>query len=518
MKNKEHPWIKLKRYPHIGFPIEGKDVPKIEAYITNKQNIKQHDFLPFIHRTMTQRKFRANPDGERNEKSKKRSRILEKPKKREIYFANHMDSQIFSYYSYLLGDKYENFIKDKIYNQAVVAYRKIPLKEGSRKNKCNIEFALDAFQFIRNNQEKDLCVVVADVTDFFDSLDWFILKRKWAEILGGTKLPDDLYSVFKALTRVRYVEENQLFKKLKDKIWVRARADDEQKTIVRKQKKISHIQFLKENRAIAYCDKNDFVKNHLHLVRKSTKTKGIPQGTALSATLANIYMIDFDEKIQKIIDDCKGFYQRYSDDLILVFPREKQQEILKELRRLIEEEAKLEIHKNKTKVYHFGKINGKFTGYEVDEITGAKKNKVLEYLGFTYDGQRVLIKTQGFSKFHRSMKRSFKRATSLAVHAKTTPDEIYKHRLYKRFTYKGSQRRMRKEGKKVVRVHDWGNYLTYVNKSNAVFREFNGNDAIKKQSRKTWNRFHQLMNQSLNKIEKDNTKSGYISIDTCLEN
>jgi hypothetical protein len=167
----------------------------------------------------------------------------------------------------------------------------------------------------------------------------------------------------------------------------------------------------------------------------------------------------------------------------------------------VDDKVNLEIHKDKTKVYHFQNKDEKFIGLEVDEHTGERKNKTLEYLGFDYDGQRVLIKTAGYSKFNRSMKRSFKRATSLAIHAKTTDDKLHKSSLFKRFTYKGSKRRMALNGKTKTYRYDWGNYLSYVEKANASFKEFNNGDVIKKQSRKSWNRFNKLMKSAEAQIE-----------------
>ena len=62
MKKKKD-WFKLKRYPHIGFPLEEKDrFVWIEKYITNPNKIASHSFLPFIHKTYNQRKFRKKYD------------------------------------------------------------------------------------------------------------------------------------------------------------------------------------------------------------------------------------------------------------------------------------------------------------------------------------------------------------------------------------------------------------------------------------------------------------------------
>ena len=501
-KKKEHPWIKLKKYPHIGFPLEGKDIPKLENYIMDEKKIAKHSFLPFLHRTMFQRKFRANSIGLKNEKSKKRTRIKGKPKAREIYFASHFDAQIYAYYSYLLSAKYNDLLKTKSFNKSIVAYRKIEIENKKDKHKCNVDFALETFQFIKSNQDKELTVIVADVTKFFDSLDYKILKQKWAEVWDGSKtLQKDHYRVYKSLIKMRYVNEDLLFRNYKDKIWVKTATKNDPKTPIICQKSINHKRFLKEKNAIAYCDKDEFFENSLDLISKSTKTKGIPQGTALSATLANIYMLDFDQEVQDFADNVNGYYQRYSDDLVFIVPREHQNEAITQLRELVADKVNLEIHPDKTKIYHFQEVEGVFKGYEVNEETGERKTKTLEYLGFEYNGQRALIKTAGYSKFNRSMKRSFKRATSLAINAKSTEDKIYKSSLFKRFTYKGSKRRQIYNSKTKRYRYDWGNYLSYVEKANKTFYEFNEGNQIKKQSRKSWSRFNGLMVSSIQEIK-----------------
>lgn len=147
-KRKEHPWIKLKRYPHIGFPLERSDIPKLENYITDENKIAKHSFLPFLHRTILQRKFRANKLGKRN-KSKRRTRELSK-KAREIYFASHYDAQIYSYYSYLLSEKYNDLLKSKSFDKSIVAYRKLE----SKGQKININATLILLMKLFNSSRK----------------------------------------------------------------------------------------------------------------------------------------------------------------------------------------------------------------------------------------------------------------------------------------------------------------------------------------------------------------------------
>ena len=45
----------------------------------------------------------------------------------------------------------------------------------------------------------------------------------------------------------------------------------------------------------------------------------------------------------------------------------------------------------------------------------------------------------------------------------------------------------------ISKKYNWGNYLTYVYKADDTMKTINGNNAIKKQSRRLWGKFHRLM-------------------------
>ena len=502
------PWFKLKKYPHIGMPITIKDRKWVVEYVKDQNKVAAHSFLPLLHKTIIKRKFRADQVYPERNPSGKRKRIQGTPKDRHIYYAAHLDGLVFSYYSHLLQEKYEILLSKTNFNESVVAYRKIPISKGSEKNKCNIEFAKEAFEFIHKNQEQELSVIVADVTKFFDNLDHKILKQQWSRVLALPTLPKDHYNVFKALTRWQYVEEHRLFDVNKNAIIVERRKAGISSEIERKKIAIKSKRYFKEKNAIAYCEKDDFLKNHLNLIRKASTKKGIPQGSAISATLANIYMLEFDQTVYGEIERINGYYQRYSDDMIIICPRKHQEHILKFVRTEIDK-LKLQIHTSKTKVYHFEKVDGSFKGFEVSEISGEiNYNKTLEYLGFTYDGQRVLIKSAGFSKYYRSIKRSLKKSASLAINSKNPDKRIFKSRLYKRFTYRGAQRRLIYRPSKTdatkytkTKKFDWGNYISYLNKANDSMRSLNGNDIIKKQSRRFWFKYHVLLKYHQSRVD-----------------
>ncbi len=163
LKRKEKDWFKIKRYPHIGLPLNPNDRYKwIEEYVTDPESVASHSFLPFIHKTSRVKKFRkvySEENGKISSEFKKENKILRKPdeKKRELYYASHLDSLIFSYYAKKLSEQYELKLKSKEYNlnEVVNAYRSIPInpKDENSSNKCNINFANDIFKYILNYPE-----------------------------------------------------------------------------------------------------------------------------------------------------------------------------------------------------------------------------------------------------------------------------------------------------------------------------------------------------------------------------
>lgn len=507
-------WLKFKKYPHIGKPLtSSKDSVWVENYVTNPKNIIKHKFTPLLHRVITQRKFRPNDNATKNA-SGKRFRIAKGPKKRHIYYPSHLDSIIYSYYNSILTKAYEEYLKDKDYASAAVAYRKIPKNDMSDGNKCNIEFASDAFQFILNNKHRKLSVIVADITSFFDNLDHRILHKQWKKVLGVEDLPPDHYTIYKKLANYCYVNEKDLFERFKHKLIVERYKPNDTNSKELKRKSVNKIYNLRHENVVAFCYAEEFYSEALDLIRvdkpfnkkiRQERGKlekiGIPQGTPLSATLANVYMIDFDEKIYNETSKASrnAYYQRYSDDIIIVCNQGDENFFDKLLREEIEDKANLEIQPEKTHIYRYELgNNGMLTGGIVKDNT-VYSNKQLEYLGFAFDGSKVIVKSSAFSKFSRNMKHSFRRGTYFAKKAHIPSNSLFEGRLYKRYTHIGAKRRLKwiadsssPTGYKRTAFYDWGNFISYLNKANTVMKSINKGNHISKQARKFWNRFHDL--------------------------
>lgn len=524
MKVSEKKWYKFKRYPHIG--VASTDQKATIAYITNPQNIKKHGFFPFIHKIIIQRRYRKKYNQQTGKvenirvtytNGKRKVQILRKKHKtkiRDIHYSNHIDSNIYAYYSHILSQKYSDLLKKKGLNEVVTAYRsKESFKVANKKVKrvSNIDFADEVFQFIKENARNNstLVAITFDIENFFPSLHHGRLKREWCNVLDSTehktKLPDDHYNIFKSITKFAYVEEDELFHLFKNRILVESKQTKSKKNHKRviKPKPIKRKIHLYEKNAIAYCTRKD-----IHEIRKkglirtnkyeidqnqnptpTLRTKGICQGSAISATLANIYMLEFDEIVNQKITLLGGIYRRYSDDMIVVCDIKHRNSVIDFFEKAILK-LKLKIHPDKTKVFHFSFQNNKLICQQEfqGKLTVNSINRNLDYLGFCFDGQRVYLRESSLAKYYQKMNKGVRRCHFYANKINNgTTGRLFKRRLYKRYSYLGSKRT-----KKYVRIQGnqykptttkWGNYITYAQKAH---KEMGSYSRIDSQIKKHW--------------------------------
>ena len=493
----------MKKYPHIGEPLKAEDRLKVFGYVSNPKMIAAHGFYPFIKRTITKRRFRrqVNVDGSR-------SKLRTPTKKhREIYYANHIDSNIYSYYADLLGKKYEEVIDKLGIGHCILAYRRMPVNPLNRKsrNRCNVDFANEVFQYIRNKQPNPLVAITFDVKNFFDSLNHKVLKQRWREVIdSGSDLPGDHYNIFRNITKFSYVYENQLFRAYKDQILV------ERSSNTIKRKAIDKKKHLRNQRAIAYCrlDEIDNIRQAKLIkankfVKKDglLRVQGIPQGSPISAMLANIYMLGFDQSANEFAANIGAIYRRYSDDMIIVCAAEEEKKVIEFMEsRIKADDCKLEIQEAKTQVFHFiyDTEAKRYRCLERNRNTGKLlSNTNFEYLGFQFDGRWVRLRNASLAGYYRKMKKTINRGFHYSgVINNKTRGIFFKRRLYKKFTHLGAHRRkvykrhpQDKSRFIVTHQYDWGNYLSYVYMAS---RNMTGNK-IKRQLRNHWKIFHKLI-------------------------
>lgn len=116
----------------------------------------------------------------------------------------------------------------------------------------------------------------------------------------------------------------------------------------------------------------------------------------MSAILANIYMLSFDEWMVNRIKVFRGMYQRYSDDFVIVIPKENLNEermnrFKDELVSKSTEELHVKIQPEKTKIY----------SYNNQRIVkqGETSPTQFDYLGLSFSGHSVTIRPKSIYKF-----------------------------------------------------------------------------------------------------------------------
>lgn len=421
MKKELEPWFKPRGYLHFDVPIGYAQAKKI---VTNPTKVQQHSFYPFISYSISSKKIKKN---------KETGKIEEKHKNRPIAYAAHVDSHIYSYYSHLLGEKYEEILENKGISDNVLAFRKL--------GKNNVHFANLAFEEII---KKQYCSAVAlDITKFFERLDHQILKKVWATVLDKPNLPKDHYNIFKSLTRYSEVEREELYKLF---------------GISKNNPK---------NGRVRICDPIAFRKvvRGKKLIKTRKEKRGIPQGSPISALLSNIYMLDFDIAIKSFMDSINGVYLRYCDDILCIAPLDYVDSIEKYLIKEIDT-ISLDINTDKTKKHEFRVIHGKL-----------QANIPLQYLGFMFDGQHKIIRSASLARFSEKMKAGVRLAKATEIKRNnarvkkglpTAP--LYKQKLYARYSHLGP-----KKGEK-------RNFVFYGLRSAKIMNS----PAIKKQLKPLW--------------------------------
>ena len=202
------------------------------------------------------------------------------------------------------------------------------------------------------------------------------------------------------------------------------------------------------------------------------ENKGIPQGLPISASLANIYMRDFDVKVNRYVKSVGGIYKRYSDDIIVVCPipvaRDSKRYVMDSI-----QDVKLEIEERKTNLFEIHIVNGSPICYHENE--GVKRP--IEYLGFAFDGNQVMLKSASLGRYYSKMdkdKRRHKRWT-ISVNNNTN-GKVFTNQIVRRFTLAGSVRHhklLRQADGLFVQLPDktFGNYLTYAYKAASIMNE-----------------------------------------------
>ena len=422
-----------KGQPHYTHFDRRTSLDKCWSYIDSPNKVCHHAFYPFIHYTIVSRKI---------QNAKKAD-----PKKREIYYAAHLDSWIYRYYAYKINEAYNLRVHNDGISNVAVAYR-------TDLGKSNIQFAKEAFDHIR--QMCSCYVMIGDFTDFFDSLDHNYLKQQLCKMLSVASLPNDYYAVFKSVSKFAYAE-------LSDLLLLNGLENNR-----KGQKEFNQ---LSRERALS---PEEFRKHRSIVKRNPHPDRGVPQGSPISAVLANVYMIDTDKMLFDYVSTLNGFYMRYSDDFIIVLPKTGSafSEQYRSIKRILDAAPNLVLKDTKTMLFS---VDGK----EVRNCTaqflpeGKSGKDIIDFLGFSFDGQRVTIRDKTISKYYN---RLYRKANTIVKNHGVSPKgkTISAKNLYQKYSYKGSRsyqiRAAKKKGLDISKQEIKGNFLDYVLRAKKEFQ------------------------------------------------
>lgn len=347
-----------------------------------------------------------------NEKGEKGVR-----KHRPIRYAARADAYIFARYRHVLSEKYEAELEKRELSKCVLAYRRVR-DDHSSSGKCNIHFAQDAFNAIRNLG--NCCVIALDISSYFESLDHEKLKKLWANLLETERLPSDHYSVYKAITMYSVVAKEAVYERL---------GHYGIKGHTKSGKSINGYLTPYKKVPKQLCTGNTFRQliaggnGTKSIIRKNLKPFGIPQGAPISDLLANLYLIDFDETVLSWVRALNGSYFRYSDDILIVIPGGQHEglKMMKDARELIKKfGAKLTIKEEKSSIFVYRKAND---AQEFELVHGTQGKNGLEYLGFRYDGKKVYLRDSTIANLRRKVARAARRDASSC--ARRYPDKDF---------------------------------------------------------------------------------------------
>lgn len=374
-------WFKTRAYRHF-------DLPVCEAFarkVTDPAFVSAHSFVPLIHYTKTERRYKKCPT------TGARTMAI---KERPIKYASHRDACVLSYYAHQLNNLLDKHYASNGLNDCVLAYRAL--------GRGNYNFAAEVYAFAKENAP--VSILAFDVSSFFDNLDHSLLKGRLKSILGVKSLPDDWYRIFRNITVFHYVDMEEL--RSHPMLGERLKSTSKDR--------IASVEELKQE-GITFHPNPEIAAGH---------KRGIPQGTPISAAASNLYMIDFDAAAQAYCQSIGALYRRYSDDILVICPPQHEKAAEQEIMRLIKNE-RLVISPAKTE-------RTAFSGSGV--LASAR---AAQYLGFRLHGTGAAIRESSLARQWRKMRRAIRRTKKIAERqmAAGKSKQVYTKRLFRRFSH-----------------------------------------------------------------------------------
>jgi hypothetical protein len=446
--------FQLKTYPQFDpyFNFK-KDKDRLHAIVSDLtyKKVNSHDFIPFLKilQKTPRYKYQVGEDDFDLE-----------TKIRPISFASHFDTYLYGFYSFALNLHYQEYIKKNGFKDVVLAYR------TDQGGKCNIQFAKETFNLIKDKftKEGECSVIALDIKGYFDHINHKKLKEMWCKIIDEPDLPPDQYKIFRSLTKYSYVNYSSFLKHFNINL---KKIQKQQEKKYKGTKRIpkgyqSLFDLIPSSIAGAsFFDKMELLRKRKLITinsevenstkkRRILKNSGIPQGSAMSALLSNIYLAEFDKEIFTK-GQSEGFvYRRYCDDLLVICKPQQVNDLKNYLMKLIDKEYKLTIQDKKTDVVDFKlttknvirSFRRKFSeeAKTFNPLPNDDKNfKNLQYLGFEFNGQNIYIRPGSLSRYFRKMKARLVKTISMAYSANSKSNTISKQQIFSRYSHLGKR-------------------------------------------------------------------------------
>lgn len=381
---------KERRYKHFDLPLPDRSL----AFDFSRES-EPHRFLPMLGFTDVARRFVRVKDEEGNwERNPDRSFVREeKPKLRPIRFASHGDAAYLQAYAEHLNAPYEQALVQDGTSGSVLAYR--------RGGGTNIHHAKALFDEVK--VRRDCAVFAMDISGFFDCLDHTLLRDEVAGLIGVTRLQGHHATVWKNVTKYSWVETVDL-----DSLLGRMR--DRQGRVCSPADFANHVRGRKEG-----------------LVRTHDQPFGIPQGTPVSGLYANIYLRTFDREMISWCARMGGSYRRYSDDIAVILPfGAKTRHVVPVVEKMLADVGlAMSVDKTDTADFKGGLL---------------VSSSPIQYLGFTFDGQRTLIRPSSIDAYLGKMRRGIHAKMVAAKAKRVSSPEVYMRESLARYTHLGKRR------------------------------------------------------------------------------
>ncbi len=438
-----HQLVRWRMYSHFDLRI-WKDLKQIVL----KESLQmlaegRYRFSPLIRFQKKIRKY-----------DKVKRKVVDKPP-RDIMYASHNDALVYSRFSFVIAQQYELFLESNVLDKNVIWYRSL--------GNSNVGFAKEVFDHI---DALEGCIVLTfDVKKFFDTLSHAIIKKNLARILWVEILAQELFEVYKSVTKYHYIDVVDILKLL-------------------------DVKNIKElNKRSVVCDRKQFRNVLKQKVRENKEIFWIPQWTPISALISNVYMIEFDMYIKRSIESMSWVYRRYADDIIIVIPW-TDESIYETLHQLVQTklaEIKLQLSIPKTECFLVKSSKEK---KEIKMFNEGGKKETIDYLGLSYNWKSIYIKSQSVYRYYRKATQYMKRYIMMKNEKKAK--SVSKKPFFEAFSpYKYFW----------TKSKNVSNFITYWNKAYKVTESKTLYNQIKKVN-KNLNRIFQKVKNKYFRIQK----------------